>query len=149
MDSPSLLSHIRRYTGVQERSLDFARDDDTEVAFSQHTLYTGRGLSIPPYRHFEHSEKSSLRSALSCSFRKRFPPFPLSHIQRYTGVPERALGFAFDDIAGKTLTQHVLSLSPRNTIPFLLVYLFPHAYNKMRETLIQSRNLISHVFSTI
>ena len=45
--SPSLLSHIRRYTGLQERSLDFARDDVAEVAFSQHTLYTGRGLSIP------------------------------------------------------------------------------------------------------
>ena len=76
-------------------------------------------------------------------------PFPLSHIGRYTSMPERSLHFAFDDIAGETLTQHVLSLSPRNTIPFLLVYLFPHAYNKMRETLIQSRNLISHVFSTI
>ena len=76
-------------------------------------------------------------------------PFPLSHIRRYTGAQERSLGSAFDDIAGKTLTQHVLSLSPWNTIPFLLVYLFPHAYNKMRETLIQSRNLISHVFSTI
>ena len=64
-------------------------------------------------------------------------------------MQERSLGSAFDDIAGKTLTQHVLPLSPRNTIPFLLVYLFHHAYNKMRETLIQSRNLISHVFSTI
>ena len=28
-----------------------------------------------PYRHFERSEKSSLHSALSCSFRKRFPIF--------------------------------------------------------------------------
>ena len=87
-----------------------------------------------------------------CSFlllSQKVSPFPLSHIRRYTGVPERSLDFAFDDIAGKTLTQHVLPLSPRNTIPFLLVYLFPHAYNKMREKLIQSRNLISHVFSTI
>ena len=32
-------------------------------------------FSIPPYRHFERSEKSSLHSALSCSFRKRFPIF--------------------------------------------------------------------------
>ena len=70
-------------------------------------------------------------------------------MERYTSMQERSLGSAFDDIAGKTLTQHVLSLSPRNTIPFLLVYLFPHAYNKIRETLIQLRNLISHVFSTI
>ena len=130
---------------MQERSLDFARDDVAEAAFSQHILYTGRGLPIPmpsfraqsrnppctlfflapfaegfqfyfvthttlyrcarkiegfarddvaemafskhirctlreinpfpPYRHFERSEKSSLHSALSCSFRKRFPLF--------------------------------------------------------------------------
>ena len=73
--SPFPLSHIRRYTGVQKRSLDFARDDVAEAAFSQHILYTGRGLSIPLYRHFERSEKSSLRSALSCSFRKSFPLF--------------------------------------------------------------------------
>ena len=87
----------------RKRSLDFARDDVAEVAFSQHTLYTGRGLSIPPYRHFERSEKSSLHSALSCSFRKRVPLFRaflfpsqkhsrflLSHIRRYTGVQERS-----------------------------------------------------------
>ena len=42
-----LLSHIRHYPLLQERSLDFARDDVTEVALSQHILYTGRGLPIP------------------------------------------------------------------------------------------------------
>ena len=47
MDSRFLLSHIRHYPFLQERSLDFARDDVAEVAFSQHILYTGRGLSIP------------------------------------------------------------------------------------------------------
>ena len=45
--SPFPLSHIRHYPLLQERSLDFARDDVAEVAFSQHTLYTERGLSIP------------------------------------------------------------------------------------------------------
>ena len=70
-----LLSHIRHYPLLQERSLDFARDDVAEATFSQHILYTGHGLSIPPYRHFERSEKSSLHSVLSCSFRKRFPLF--------------------------------------------------------------------------
>ena len=68
----------------RKRSLDFARDDVAEVAFSQHTLYTGRGLSIPPYRHFERSEKSSLHSALSCSFRKRVPLF---HCLTYNAIP--------------------------------------------------------------
>ena len=106
-------------------------------------------FSIPRYRHFERSREIflALRAFLLPS--QKHSPFPQSHIGRYTSVPERSLGSAFDDIAGKTLPQHVLSLSPRNTIPFLLVYLFPHAYNKMREKLIQSRNLISHVFSTI
>ena len=33
------------------------------------------GYPFPPYRHFERSEKSSLHSALSSSFRKRFPLF--------------------------------------------------------------------------
>ena len=32
-------------------------------------------FSIPRYRHFERSEKSSLHSALSCFLRKRFPLF--------------------------------------------------------------------------
>ena len=73
--SPFPLSHIGRYTSVQERSLDFARDDDTGAAFSQHILYTGRGLSIPPYRHFERSEKSFLHSALSCFLRRSIPLF--------------------------------------------------------------------------
>ena len=70
------------------------------------------GYLIPPYHHFERSEKSSLHSALSCFLRKRFPLFRaflfpsqkhsrflLSHIRRYTGVQERSLGFARDDVA--------------------------------------------------
>ena len=93
---------------MQERSLDFARDDVTEVAFSQHILYTGRGLSIPPYRHFERSREIFL--AL-CSFllpSQMDSHFPLSHIGRYTGVPERSLGFARDDDTGIALSQHIL-----------------------------------------
>ena len=148
-DSPSLLSHIRRYTSVQERSLHFARDDDTGIALSKHIRCTLREINPFPIQSFRAQRKIFLALRAFLLLSQKVSPFPLSHIQRYTGVPERSLGSAFDDIAGKTLTQHVLSLSPRNTIPFLLVYLFPHAYNKMRETLIQSRNLISHVFSTI
>ena len=149
--SPFPPSHIGRYTSMQERSLDFARDDDTGIALSKHIRCTLRKINpfSPPYRHFECSREILLALCSFLLLSQKFPPFPLSHIGRYTSVQERSLGSAFDDIAGKTLTQHVLSLSPRNTIPFLLVYLFPHTYNKMRETLIQSRNLISHVFSTI
>mgnify|MGYP001465159237 CR=1 FL=1 len=64
-------------------------------------------FSIPRYRHFERSEKSSLHSALSCSFRKRFPHFPLSHIRHYPLLQERSLGFARDDVTGVAFSQHI------------------------------------------
>ena len=44
-------------------------------AFQIYPLDATWNKPIPPYRHFERSEKSSLHSALSCSFRKRFPLF--------------------------------------------------------------------------
>ena len=76
MDSHFPLSHIRRYTGVPERSLHFGRDDDTGIALSKHIRCTLREINpFSPHRHFERSEKSSLHSALSCSFRKRVPLF--------------------------------------------------------------------------
>ena len=68
--SPFPLSHIGRYTSVQERSLDFARDDVAEVAFSQHILYTGRGLSIPHTVISSKVEKYSSHSTFPCSFRR-------------------------------------------------------------------------------
>ena len=55
--SPFPLSHIRRYTGMQERSLGFARDDDTGIALSQHILYTMRRIS--PYDAKEKSPGKS------------------------------------------------------------------------------------------
>ena len=146
--SPFPLSHIGRYTGVQERSraslgMTLRKWRFPNIPFIRNVGYPS---PIPSFRA-QREIFLALHTFLLLS--QKDSPFPLSHIQRYTGVPERSLGSAFDDLAGKTLTQHVLSLNPRNTIPFLLVYLFPHTYNKMRETLIQSRNLISHVFSTI
>ena len=79
------LSHIRHYPLLQERSLDFARDDDTGIALSKHIRCTLREINpFPLYRHFERSEKSSLHSALSCSFRKRFP-LPCYHT--YSAIP--------------------------------------------------------------
>ena len=54
----------------------FAQDDDTRIALSKHIRCTLREINpFPPYCHFERSEKSSLHSALFCSFRKRFPLF--------------------------------------------------------------------------
>ena len=64
---------------------DFARDDVAEMAFSKHIRCTLREINpFPPYRHFERSEKSSLRSALSCFFRKRFPLF---RCHTYDAIP--------------------------------------------------------------
>ena len=68
--SPFPLSHIRHYPFLQERSLDFARDDVAEVAFSQHILYTGRGLSIPHTVISSKVEKYSSHSTFPCSFRR-------------------------------------------------------------------------------
>ena len=96
--SPFPLSHIRHYPLLQERSLDFARDDVAEVAFSQHILYTGRGLSIPPYSHFERSEKSSSHSALSCFLRRSIPIFRITHTALYR-CARKIEGFARDDVA--------------------------------------------------
>ncbi len=59
----------------RKRSLGFARDDDTGRTHFPHTLCMIQRISIPPYRHFERSEKSSLHSVIPCSFRKRFPLF--------------------------------------------------------------------------
>ena len=79
------LSHIRRYTGVQERSRASLGMTVAEMAFSKHIRCTLREINpFPPYRHFEHSEKSSLHSALSCSFRKRFPLF---RCHTYNAIP--------------------------------------------------------------
>ena len=43
--------------------------------FQTYPLYATWNKPIPPYRHFEHSEKSSSHSALSCFLRRRFPLF--------------------------------------------------------------------------
>ena len=79
----SAVSHRTLYQYARKIE-GFARDDDTEVAFPQHILYTGRGLSIPPYRHFERSEKSSLHSVVPCSFRRWFPIF---RYPTYSAIP--------------------------------------------------------------
>ena len=89
--SPCPLSHIGRYTGVPERSLDFARDDDTGIALSKHIRCTLREINpFPPYRHFERSREIFLALCSFLLLSQKVPPFPLSHIGRYTGVQERS-----------------------------------------------------------
>ena len=57
----------------------FASDN----AFPAQPLQDARDIHSP-HCHFELSEKSSLHSALSCSFRKRFPLF---HYHTYDIIP--------------------------------------------------------------
>ena len=85
MDSRFPLSHIRHYPLLQERSLGFARDDDTGIALSKHIRCTL--LEINPFPHTVISsavEKSSLHSALSCSFHGRIP---LPCCRTYGAIP--------------------------------------------------------------
>ena len=68
----------------RKRSLGFARDDVAEAAFSQHILYTGRGLSI-----FPPTVISSAARNLPCTllflapFAKGFPFSTVSHTALY------------------------------------------------------------------
>ena len=106
--SPLQLSHIRRYTCVQERSLDFARDDVTGIVLSKYIRWTLREINP-----FPHTVISSAARNLPCTLLFLAPfakvsPFPLSHIGRYTGVPERSLDFARDDDTGIAFSQHIL-----------------------------------------
>ena len=85
-DSPFPLSHIGRYTSVPERSLDFARDDVTEVAFSQHIRCTLREMNP-----FPHTVISSAARNLPCTL-LFLTPF--------------AEGFPFPAVAHRTLYQY-------------------------------------------
>ena len=60
--SPFPLSHIRHYPLLQERSLDFARDDDTGIALSKHIRCTLRGINPSP-----HTVISSAARNLPCT----------------------------------------------------------------------------------
>ena len=77
------LSHIRRYTGVPKRSLDFARDDVTGVAFSQHILYAGRGLSTPIPSFLAKSRNHPCTPRFLASFAEAFPFSSITHTALY------------------------------------------------------------------
>ena len=96
-DSPSLLSHIRRYTGVPERSLGFARDDDTGIVLSKHIRCTLREINPFPQSSFRAQREIFLVLRRSLLLSLKVSHFPLSHIRRYTDVQERSLHFGRDD----------------------------------------------------
>ena len=82
--SPFPLSHIRHYPLLQERSLDFARDDDTGIALSKHIRCTLREINP-----FPHTVISSEARNLPCTprflapFAKGFPFSAVSHTALY------------------------------------------------------------------
>ena len=102
------LSHIGRYTGVQERSLHFARDDVTEVAFSQHIRCTLREINSSPLTSFRAQREIFLALCSFWLLSQKFSHFPLSHIGRYTSVQERSLHFARDDDTGSIFQTYPL-----------------------------------------
>ena len=89
-DSPSLLSHIRRYTGVPERSLDFARDDDTGIVLSKHIRCTLREINPFPHTVISSAARNLPRTPrFLASFAEAFP-FSVSHIRHYPLLQERS-----------------------------------------------------------
>ena len=82
--SPFPLSHIRHYPLLQERSLGFARGDDTGIALSKHIRCTLRETNP-----FSHTVISSEARNLPCTllflapFAKVFPFSAVSHRTLY------------------------------------------------------------------
>ena len=91
------LSHIRHYPLLQERSLDFARDDDTGIALSKHIRCTLREINPFPQSSFRAQREIFLALRRSLLLSLKVSHFPLSHIRRYTDVQERSLHFGRDD----------------------------------------------------
>ena len=117
MDSRFLLSHIRRYTGVPERSLHFGRDDDTEIALSKHIRCTLHEINPFPLPSFRAQREIFLALCSFLLLSQKVSPFPLSHIQRYTGVQERSLDFARDDVTERRLAPFRVCSSMLSPVP--------------------------------
>ena len=80
MDSPFPLSHIRRYTSMQERSLDFARDDDTGIALSKHIRCSLREINPFPHTVMRGAARNIPCTLLFLApFAKGFPFSAVSH----------------------------------------------------------------------
>ena len=120
--SPFPLSHIRHYPLLQERSLDFARDDDTGIVLSKHIRCTLREINPFPLPSFRAQREIFLALCSFLLLSQKVSPFPLSHIRRYTDVQERSLDFARDDDTGIALSKHIrCTLREINTFPYTVI----------------------------
>ena len=82
--SPFPLSHIRRYTGVPERSLGFARDDVAEVAFPPTYSLYGTWVIHPPIPSFPAKSRNHPCTPLVlASFADGFPFPAVAHRTLY------------------------------------------------------------------
>ena len=80
-----LLSHIRHYPLLQERSLDFARDDDTGIALSKHIRCTLRGIDPFPHAVIRGTAKNpSCTPSFLAPFASAFSFSAISHRAIYT-----------------------------------------------------------------
>ena len=92
---------------MQERSLDFARDDDTGMAFSNHIRCSLREINPPPIPSFRAQREIFLALCSFLLLSQKVSHFPLSHIRHYPLLQERSLDFARDDDTGIVLSKHI------------------------------------------
>ena len=125
--SPFPLSHIRHYPLLQERSLDFARDDDTGIALSKHIRCTLREINP-----FPHTVISSAARNLPCT-----PSF----------LAPFAKGFAFSAIPHTALYRCARKIPPLRSgwqcgwRSALVIFMPPRQRVPLRGTLIQAFGL--------
>ena len=82
--SPFPLSHIRHYPLLQERSLDFARDDDTGIALSKHIRCTLREINPFPHTVISSAARNlPYTPSFLAPFAKGFPFSAVSHRALY------------------------------------------------------------------
>ena len=92
---------------MPERSLGFARDDDTGIALSKHIRCTLREINT-----FPHIVISSAARNLPCTllflapFAKGFPFSAVSHTALYR-CARKIEGFARDDVAEAAFSKHI------------------------------------------
>ena len=122
MDSRFPLSHIRLYPLLQERSLHFARDDDTGIALSKHIRCTLHEINPFPLPSFRAQREIFLALCSFLLLSQKVSPFPLSHIRHYPLLQERSLDFARDDDTGIALSKHIrCTLREINPFPHTVI----------------------------
>ncbi len=115
MDSRFLLSHIRHYPFLQERSLGFARDDDTGIVLSKHIRCTLREINPFPPPSFRAQREIFL--AL-CSFLLLSQKVPLFHYHTYNIIPScqkdpsTSLGMTIQEALSKHIRCTLREINP-------------------------------------